>query len=140
MYYLNNFNQITKIYPGGIKDNFEKAIDEMILPTIAILNQKGYETSLSCSGHFTDDNTSNGVTKNDICYIAFVDDKHTLLKSGFIFPKGFNVKEDWISNKMYKTRIQKVYNSEQDRFLQMLDTARELYLWAISLPKRSYLD
>lgn len=140
MYYLNNFNEIKKIYPGGMKDHAEKAIDELILPAIAILNQKGYKTSLSCSGHFVDDYSTDGLTKNDICYIAFVDDKQTLLKSGFVFPEGFNIKEDWISNKIYKTRIEKSYSPEQDRFLQMLNTARELYLWAISLPKRTYFD
>lgn len=53
-------------------------IDDMIMPIIKVLNQKGYKTKFCCSGHYYENNTNT--------YISF--DELTIPK---IFPKGFAI-------------------------------------------------
>lgn len=138
LYYLNELNQIKRVTDANdILNNAKNIMDEMIIPTICILNKKGYKTVFSCSGHFTDDLNSVGLMKNDECYIAFDEDKETLLKFNLTLPTGFAVEEDDTPDRLYKTCIRKVYDPRYDRFVQILSTMKDLYIWALTLPPKN---
>lgn len=86
-------------------------IDDFILPTIILLNQKGYKTLHCCSGH-SNENVSN-------CYIKF--DESIQLPS---IPKGFRKSNNTI-RKMF----------ENPELSQIVETAVDLLKWANNLPK-----
>lgn len=134
--YLDKYNNIKRVsVADDILDNDNLFIDELIIPSIAILNQKGYETVFSCSGHVADDYIDGECVPNDNCYIAFKDNIIELLPSNYSIPDGFIIEYCDSIPKLYETCIRKIYDSNQDRFFQMLDTVKELYAWALSLPK-----
>lgn len=87
-------------------------IDDFILPTIILLNQRGYKTLHCCSGH-PNENISN-------CYIKF--DESIQLPS---IPKGFRKQPNNTIRKMFQ-------NPRQSEITQ---TAIDLLKWAVNLPK-----
>lgn len=95
-------------------------IDELLLPIIVKLNQKGYYTRYCCSGHYYD-NCPN-------CYIMF--DEDVLLPN---VPKGFILEEDNTIRRTYK-------NSGENIFLETLNTIKVLLKWANGLPNVDYED
>jgi hypothetical protein len=69
-----------RLCSGRLRD-----IDELLLPTIRMLNQKGYTTSYCCSGHFSEGKEAAG-------YITFAIDNTTKMCRSL--PKGFKVDPD----------------------------------------------
>lgn len=94
-------------------------IDELLLPTIKILNEKGYFTKFCCSGHYS--------SQNPRCYIMF--DEGICLP---YIPNGF--KENVISNCVCieSGTLSDVFY--YDDFLKICDNAKLLLEWAIKLP------
>ncbi|MBQ8333676.1 MAG: hypothetical protein IJX93_07875 [Clostridia bacterium] len=115
-------------------------IDELIAPTIAVLNQKGYTTTFCCAGHpendwfLIDDGEESGFSESGNArnaYIAFA--KGIELPS---LPGGFETERyDWDD---FKLTIRKRYVFDDDYFeraQQILETMKELYEWALTLPE-----
>lgn len=97
-------------------------VDELLIPTIKVLNQKGYITKYCCSGHY-DGQHSNS-------YIMF-DDGITLPS----LPKGFTMEEH-----DGRTVIRSARPFRQPTFgdfYKICDDAKTLLKWADKLP---YLD
>lgn len=92
-------------------------VDDLMLPTIKILNEKGYYTRYCCSGHYT----QNG---GDNCYIMFEDEvKFSSLPKGFKYDKG-----------AIKNTIRRNFKSEDyELFKEINLCANELLEWAIGL-------
>lgn len=97
-------------------------IDELLIPTIKLLNDKGYTTNYCCSGHYSDNNTR--------CYILFAEgiDIPNI-------PKRFKKVKfgDCIS-------LESLYSSKRQSyrdFYEICDNAKTLLKWAISLPNNN---
>ncbi len=120
-------------------------IDELIAPTIQVLNQKGYTTRFCCSGHpendwlFRDSGEESGYHKaaNPLtCYIMFAE--------GITLP---NLPPDFeASQNTYlpvpRLVIEKWYvvqsafdNQYYEKLRQILETMKQLYQWALDLPE-----
>ena len=97
-------------------------VDELLIPTIKILNQKGYYTRFCCSGHYYEQHP-NG-------YISFEED----IDIPYL-PKGFTkeVYNDCVTiRSTIKHNIGKKPNIKD--FKKICDNAKILVDWAISLP------
>lgn len=117
--------------------------DELLAPTISILNKLGFRTEFCCSGHAYDYKEKGKLTpcwSNSICYICFTEDLEEMEKKGFIIPKGyqaiksddyFDVVED--GEVPWKLQISKEFDTKESMFLQILDNAKALYTWACAM-------
>lgn len=96
-------------------------IDEEMLIPIAILNDKGYETRWSCSGHVFDEHSREG-------YIAFSDQS--------TFPK--TVPDGWYADEEYKAIRYQVPNKNaifrRKAIVKHIDNLIE---WAVKLPQNN---
>jgi len=136
--YHNDQNIVPKDYA---------AIDELIAPAIQVLNQKGYTTKYCCSGHPLKDwlmrtsKTEEGYEKSMApirSYIAFADG--ITLPS---LPPGFTGMQ--ITYKAdFGLVIEKYFivddTSDNPYFAlaqTILDTMKQLYVWALELPEFS---
>ena len=108
-------------------------IDDMILPLIKILNEKGYMTTYTCSGHSYEKDTNT--------YIAF--DIETVPKS---IPKGFIMEDEeyykqnnwtFLNNKIC---FRKWYRNidKKDIPKELLKTMLDLIEWVEELPSFEY--
>ena len=94
-------------------------VDELLVPTIKILNDKGYTTKFCCSGHY-DSQHPNG-------YIKF----EYWVKLPYI-PKGFVLDED--NDGITIRTILPCETPTLEDFKAICDNAKILLDWAISLP------
>lgn len=95
-------------------------VDELILPTIIVLNKKGYKTLLSSSGHMYGEDQGP--------YIIFKD------CHDFRIPTGFHM-----INHQGNTRISRLFNgfiSLQVLLKEIVRLNLNLSEWAISLPNK----
>ena len=102
-------------------------IDDGILDSIRILNEKGYITEFCCSGH----------KENTIfqCYIMFKNKEHFLdLPNGFTLYKKGKAK----GNKLLEY-IDKEWNkkSETEKESIMIDVWYKLFVWCKKLPNKN---
>lgn len=142
MYIDGNFNMFNYLDDKRIVGPIFEC-DEMIAPTISILNKAGFKTKFCCSGHpFThvirckmEDSSIEEIEMYDIaCYIAFDMDKET--RKRFTPPEGFNVEEDELVDGESTIVIRKYYENTGDGdklFPEILDTMKELHAWAVAL-------
>lgn len=119
-------------------------IDEMIFPTIKLLNEKGYFTRGSCSGHFEESNKT---------YIQF--DKEIKPEDFPSIPKGFHgeilqlndcrplTKQEIESGQMAAFDKVSIYQISQEatgtdcgKFIYILNANAALLKWALELPAR----
>lgn len=100
-------------------------IDELLIPTIIMLNRKGYVTEYCCSGHYYEDYPN--------CYITFYADMAPVTAG---LPRGFKVEYSGSENQPTLT-IRRTFRRRQERalFTDILNTAIRLYDWALLLPE-----
>lgn len=94
-------------------------IDELLLPTIKLLNNKGYTTKYCCSGHYSGQHPQS--------YIMF--DKGIDVP---YLPKGF--KKETFNNYISIVSITELKKPTYKDFYQICDNAKILLKWAIGLP------
>ena len=108
--------------PKRICDGKVYNIDDTILPSVQLLNQKGYTTVSSCGGHFESEVPE--------LYIEFDEN----VKSFSHLPEGFRLKSKRINN---ETRLIVSYECEEDDmyevFPSLLAAAESLYEWTEEL-------
>ncbi|MBQ8513044.1 MAG: hypothetical protein IJ497_10545 [Clostridia bacterium] len=118
-------------------------IDELIAPTISVLNQKGYTTRFCCSGHpendrfIIDKEEESGFRKgyNSLnAYIAF----ETGITLPYL-PEGFEESQNLTYDRPVIRKHYKVENEHDNEYFekarQILDSMKELYEWALTLPE-----
>lgn len=97
-------------------------VDDNLIPTISILNSKGYPTHGSCAGHHLEVDTE--------CYIEFTE----AVKSVPVLPEGFKLRMRTIEGKARLSIYRKpVSDDPVDQHAELLDIADELYDWALDL-------
>ncbi|MED1125399.1 hypothetical protein [Bacillus atrophaeus] len=103
-------------------------IDDILVPTIILLNQKGYYTESCCSGHLED------LTRTS--YIIF----NEVVEKLPSVPRGFRLSAMLAEEGQKRLTIAKHITVSPDSvivFQDILNTALQMYAWAISLP---YVD
>lgn len=98
-------------------------LDELIAPTIILLNLKGYYTKYCCSGHWYDDCLSP--------YIYFHED----FLPGSI-PNGFTL--DNPTSSTIRARYDE--NSEESKYDFVIRVNKELHNWALELKENEELE
>jgi len=140
------FHNDKNIVPSGYA-----AIDELIAPTIQVLNQKGYTTRFCCSGHPVGENLTR-TTKNEEGYyktlVYFA--SYIVFEEGITLPSvppEFEVRRPIPGTKSAaRLTIDKHYtfNTSDIPFFekaqQILDTMKQLYQWALELPEFSGIE
>jgi hypothetical protein len=107
-------------------------VDEMIAPVISLLNKKGYWTVYCCSGHFDDCKYDGFNTSNSSCYIMFVDKFEF---KDIKLPEGFSKEQDtYFQGRIGIRKWYKSENRDWNRMLEIMDTMKDLYDWAVKLP------
>ena len=100
---------------GGCRGEIVQ-IDELLLPTIKVLNKKGYKTESCCSGHF--DNL------DDRCYIKFADE----ININNLTIEGYEVGSNNVIEKWF------YYEDKESINIYLIYNAIFLLKWAIDLP------
>lgn len=94
-------------------------VDELLIPTIKLLNDKGYTTNYCCSGHYNNHNPR--------CYILFAE--------GIDIP---NVPKRFKKVKFGNCiSLESLYSSKRQSyrdFYEICDNVKSLLKWAINLP------
>ena len=102
-------------------------IDELLIPTIKVLNQKGYLTDYCCSAHAYEIHEASNT------YISF---------SEGIMPPNIPIGFQLEGNGEDKYVIRKCYeniSSEGSFFIEILKTAKTIFEWAMELPDNEEL-
>ena len=94
-------------------------IDELLIPTIKVLNEKGYITKFCCSGHYTGQHPKSYITFEDDIDIPYVPNGFTKQ----VYSTGITIESD-----------QPLRPPTYKEFYQICDNAKILLKWAISLP------
>lgn len=97
-------------------------IDELLIPTIKILNDKGYFTKFCCSGHYTGQHPRAYIVFQEGIDIPFV-------------PNGF--KKEFFNNCISIESITHLRKPTFKDFYEICDNAKILLKWANKLP---YID
>jgi hypothetical protein len=104
-------------------------VDELLIPTITVLNKKGYKTKYCCSGHLT--------KKDNNCYIFF-EESVTLpyAPRGYTYENGYNLFTAKYSGTehYWKSNIIRKYFRGSINKSTLLYNAIKLLNWAESLP------
>ena len=97
-------------------------IDELMIPVIKTLNEKGYCTEYCCSGHYGD-----GYTNTYIKFSEWVELPEEL-PDGFVYEERGNV--------IRKNYLDNLHPNE--KYIEILNTAKDLIEWADNLPDEEY--
>ena len=97
-------------------------IDELMIPVIKTLNEKGYCTEYCCSGHYGD-----GYTNTYIKFSEWVELPEEL-PDGFVYEERGNV-----IRKNYVDNLKK-----KKKYIEILNTTKDLIKWADNLPYEEY--
>ncbi len=117
--------------------------DELLAPTISILNKLGFTTEFCCSGHAYEYKEKGKLTpywRDAHCYICFTKELEEMEKKGFVIPKDYQImkSDDYFDvvedgEAPWKLQIYKEFDSRESMFLQILDNAKALYTWACAM-------
>ena len=94
-------------------------IDELLIPTIKLLNDKGYYTQFCCSGHYTGQHSRTYITFDEGIDVPYV-------------PNGFK-KETYNNHVLIESNTPLRKPTFKD-FYRICDNAKTLLKWANSLP------
>ena len=97
-------------------------IDELMIPVIKTLNEKGYCTEYCCSGHYGD-----GYTNTYIKFSEWVELPEEL-PDGFVYEERGNV--------IRKNYVDNLHPNQ--KYIEILNTAKDLIEWADNLPDEEY--
>ena len=97
-------------------------IDELMIPVIKTLNEKGYCTEYCCSGHYGD-----GYTNTYIKFSEWVELPEEL-PNGFVYEERGNV--------IRKNYVDNLHPNK--KYIEILNTAKDLIEWADNLPYEEY--
>ena len=97
-------------------------IDELMVPVIKTLNEKGYCTEYCCSGHYGD-----GYTNTYIKFSEWVELPEEL-PEGFVYEERGNV--------IRKNYIDNLHPNE--KYIEILNATKDLIEWADNLPYEEY--
>lgn len=110
-------------------------VDDMIAEAVSVLNDKGYTTSDSCSGHFNDGGGRN------IFHLAFEQDGLSVppmdaLPVDFVFMDGYAIHNaDFVNLDPEGTHDQ--FKPDTPRTHQLMEMNRKFLDWVLALPARS---
>jgi hypothetical protein len=99
-------------------------LDELIAPTIILLNQKGYFTKFCCAGHWYEPSSTP--------YIYFHEE---------YIPDTIPISFTWDDHKdrMDTIRARYVHNENETKYDFVTRVNKELYEWALSLPEAEWV-
>ena len=97
-------------------------IDELMIPVIKTLNEKGYCTEYCCSGHYGD-----GYTNTYIKFSEWVELPEEL-PDGFVYEERGNV--------IRKNYVDNLHPNQ--KYIEILNTTKDLIEWADNLPDEEY--
>ena len=97
-------------------------IDELMIPVIKTLNEKGYCTEYCCSGHYGD-----GYTNTYIKFSEWVELPKEL-PDGFVYEERGNV--------IRKNYVDNLHPNQ--KYIEILNTTKDLIEWADNLPDEEY--
>ena len=97
-------------------------IDELMIPVIKTLNEKGYCTEYCCSGH-----CGNGYTNTYIKFSEWVELPEEL-PDGFVYEERGNV--------IRKNYVDNLHPNQ--KYIEILNTTKDLIEWADNLPDEEY--
>ena len=97
-------------------------IDELMIPVIKTLNEKGYCTEYCCSGHYGD-----GYTNTYIKFSEWVELPEEL-PDGFVYEERGNV--------IRKNYVDNLHPNQ--KYIEILNTTKVLIEWADNLPDEEY--
>ena len=97
-------------------------IDELMIPVIKTLNEKGYCTEYCCSGHYRD-----GYTNTYIKFSEWVELPEEL-PDGFVYEERGNV--------IRKNYVDNLHPNQ--KYIEILNTTKDLIEWADNLPDEEY--
>ena len=93
-------------------------IDELIYPTILLLNQNGYTTEFCCSGHMKEDSIQ--------CYILFAQETSDKIIQSFpVFPEGWTV--EFVNFHRCMVNYNLKTECDDEKYQQILKANSELY-------------
>ena len=97
-------------------------IDELMIPVIKTLNEKGYCTEYCCSGHYGD-----GYTNTYIKFSEWVELPEEL-PDGFVYEeRGKVIRKNYVDNL-----------HPNQKYIEILNTTKDLIEWADNLPDEEY--
>ena len=97
-------------------------IDELMIPVIKTLNEKGYCTEYCCSGHYGDGYTNTYIKFNEWVELP------AALPDGFIYEERGNV--------IRKNYVDNLHPNQ--KYIEILNTTKDLIEWADNLPDEEY--
>ena len=97
-------------------------IDELMIPVIKTLNEKGYCTEYCCSGHYGE-----GYTNTYIKFSEWVELPEEL-PDGFVYEERGNV--------IRKNYVDNLHPNE--KYIEILNATKDLIEWADNLPDEEY--
>ena len=97
-------------------------IDELMIPVIKTLNEKGYCTEYCCSGHYGD-----GYTNTYIKFSEWVELPEEL-PDGFVYEERGNVIRKYCVDNLHPNQ----------KYIEILNTTKDLIEWADNLPDEEY--
>ena len=97
-------------------------IDELMIPVVKTLNEKGYCTEYCCSGHYGD-----GYTNTYIKFSEWVELPEEL-PDGFVYEERGNV--------IRKNYVDNLHPNQ--KYIEILNTTKDLIEWADNLPDEEY--
>lgn len=138
-----------RIYKSIEDKNIDEPVfecDELLAPTIQLLNMLGYKTTYCCSGHLVDNERDTGTMKdypssvfNGNCYIVFEQSVEELRESGFVpisesIPMtdiDANIMKEFIfKNEHGVAVLRRTFPKDSARLFEMMNSAAALIKWA----------